>query len=147
MDEVVRGLGDAAFTITAVLARWHAPTATLSWINCGHPPGWVVDPDDGMTLLAGPEHPPLGVAGAPDAWIVTTTRLEAGDRFVLVTNGVLEREVTGGGVFGAGGVQAAVEQAAAPTAAATALAIQQAVARAWTEPLADDATLLVLAVD
>ena len=147
MDEVVRGLGDAAFHITAVLARWHAPTATLSWINCGHPQGWIVDPDDAMAPLAGPEHPPLGMAGAPAAWTATTTRLESGDRLVLVTNGVLEREVTGGGVFGADGVRAAVEQAAAPTAAATALAIQQAVARAWTEPLADDATLLVLAVD
>jgi len=66
---------------------------------------------------------------------------------VLVTRGVLDREVTGGGVFGSDGVRAAIEHAAAPTAAATALAIQQAVARAWTEPLADDATLLVLAVD
>src|SRR4051812_305006 len=129
MDEVVRGLGDAAFHITAVLARWHAPTATLAWINCGHPPGWVVDPEDAVTPLGGPEHPPLGVPEPPAGWTATTTRLRSADRLVLVTRGVLDREVTGGGVFGPDGVRAAVEQAAAPTAAATALAIQQAVAR------------------
>src|SRR4051794_24762456 len=33
MDEVVRGLGGPEFFVTAVLARWHAPTATLTWIN------------------------------------------------------------------------------------------------------------------
>jgi hypothetical protein len=33
------------------------------------------------------------------------------------------------------------------TAAATAMAIQQAVTSSWTEPLEDDATVVVLAVD
>jgi hypothetical protein len=50
-------------------------------------------------------------------------------------------------VFGLEGVQRAVEQAPAPSAPATALAIQQGVSECWTEPLEDDATLVVLAVD
>src|SRR4051812_30016233 len=45
VDEVVRGLGNREFHVTAILARWHAPTATLAWLNCGHPPGYVADPD------------------------------------------------------------------------------------------------------
>ena len=74
-------------------------------------------------------------------------RLHRGDRLLLLTNGVLERSVEGGGTFGIEGVARAVEGAAAPTAPSTALAIQQAVTECWTEPLEDDATLLVLAVD
>jgi serine phosphatase RsbU (regulator of sigma subunit) len=66
---------------------------------------------------------------------------------VLITDGITERAVEGGGVFGVDGLQRAVRDAAAPTAAATAMAIQHAVASSWTEPLEDDATLVVLAVD
>ena len=40
MDEVIRALDNPHFFVTAVLARWHAPTATLAWLNCGHPPGY-----------------------------------------------------------------------------------------------------------
>ena len=49
--------------------------------------------------------------------------------------------------FGADGMQRAVQAASAPTAAATAMAIQDAVMSAATDPLQDDATLVVLAVD
>ena len=66
---------------------------------------------------------------------------------MLVTDGITEREVEGGGVFGVDGLRRAVRDSAAATAAATAMAIQQAVTSSWTEPLADDATLVVLAVD
>ena len=49
--------------------------------------------------------------------------------------------------FGVAGLRRAVRSATAPTAAATAMAVQQAVRSAWAEPLEDDATLVVLAVD
>ena len=66
---------------------------------------------------------------------------------MLVTDGITERAVRGGGTFGLAGVRDAVAAATAPTAAATAMAILQAVAASWTKPLQDDATLVVLAVD
>ena len=66
---------------------------------------------------------------------------------MLVTDGITEREVEGGGTFGVDGLRRAVRDSAAATAAATAMAIQHAVTSCWTEPLADDATLVVLAVD
>jgi serine phosphatase RsbU (regulator of sigma subunit) len=66
---------------------------------------------------------------------------------VLVTDGITERTVEGGGHFGVDGLRRAVQAAEAPTAAATAMAVQQAVTTCWTEPLEDDATLVVLAVD
>jgi hypothetical protein len=64
-----------------------------------------------------------------------------------VTDGITDRTVEGGGRFGVDGVRRAVERAAAPTAAATAMAVQHAVTNCWSEPLEDDATLVVLAVD
>ena len=78
---------------------------------------------------------------------LTTVQLQSADRLVLITDGITEREVDGGGVFGVEGLRRAVRDSASATAAATAMAIQQAVTSSWTEPLADDATLVVLAVD
>ena len=78
---------------------------------------------------------------------LTTVRLESADRLVLITDGITEREVEGGGTFGVDGLRRAVRDAPAATAAATAMAIQQAVTSCWAEPLEDDATLVVLAVD
>ena len=147
MDDVIRVLGNPQFTLTAILARWHAPTAMLAWINCGHPPGFIADPDGTMTELDGPVHAPLGSVGGMGEFTVSTVRLESADRLVLYTDGISEREVEGGGTFGVDGVHRAIREAPAATAAATAMAIQRAVTSCWSEPLADDATLVVLAVD
>jgi serine phosphatase RsbU (regulator of sigma subunit) len=66
---------------------------------------------------------------------------------MLFTDGVTERRVEGGGTFGVEGLRRAVREAPAATAAVTAMAILQAVTSCWAEPLEDDATLVVLAVD
>ncbi|HEY7076106.1 MAG TPA: PP2C family protein-serine/threonine phosphatase, partial [Solirubrobacteraceae bacterium] len=145
MDEVVRGLGNPDFHVTAILARWHAPTALLAWLNCGHPAGYVADLEGNLSELPGKVHPPLG-RGVED-FEVGSLRLESGERLVLITDGIVEREVQGGGTFGVDGLRRAVAGAPAPTAAATAMAIQHAVTSCWTEPLEDDATIVVLAVD
>ncbi|HYH91361.1 MAG TPA: SpoIIE family protein phosphatase, partial [Solirubrobacteraceae bacterium] len=104
MDDVIRVLGNPEFTLTAILARWHAPTSMLAWINCGHPPGFIADPDGTMTELDGPVHAPLGSVGATGEFTVSTVRLESADRLVLYTDGISEREVEGGGTFGVDGV-------------------------------------------
>jgi serine phosphatase RsbU (regulator of sigma subunit) len=147
IDEVVRALGNPSFVVTAVLARWHAPTAMLAWLNCGHPPAYVVDGDGAFSELEGPVQPALGAGDGPPSFEVAAVSLEPGDRLVLYTDGITERFVKGGGRFGVEGMQRAVQAASAPTAAATAMAIQDAVMSAATDPLQDDATLVVLAVD
>src|SRR5215213_2438284 len=43
MHDTVRRLGNPDFYITALVARWRAATATFSWVNCGHPPAYLVD--------------------------------------------------------------------------------------------------------
>jgi serine phosphatase RsbU (regulator of sigma subunit) len=147
MDEVIRALGNPQFALSTILARWHAPTATLAWINCGHPPGFIADPSGELTELEGAVHAPLGSVDGEREFNVGGVRLDAGERLVLVTDGVTEREVKAGGRFGVEGVRRAVRRAPAPTAAATAMAIQRAVTECWSEPLHDDATVVVLAID
>ena len=147
MDEVIRALGNPQFTLTAILARWHAPTSTLTWINCGHPPGFIADPEGAMTELDGPVHAPLGSVAGTREFELATVRLDSADRLVLITDGIVHRTVEGGGTFGVDGLRRAVRDAPAVTAAATAMAIQRAVTSCWSEPLEDDATLVVLAVD
>jgi serine phosphatase RsbU (regulator of sigma subunit) len=147
MDEVVRTLGNPDFHVTAILARWHAPTSTLAWLNCGHPPGQLVSPHGAFTALAGPQHPPLGSGAASPRYETSLVQLDRGERVVLVTDGITDRPLRDGGTFGIGGVRDAVARAPAPTAAATAMAILDAVTAAWARPLQDDATLVVLAVD
>jgi serine phosphatase RsbU (regulator of sigma subunit) len=147
MDEVIRALGNPQFTLTAILARWHAPTSRLTWINCGHPPGFIADPAGTLTELDGPVHAALGGSAGAHEFELTTVQLKTADRLVLITDGITKRAVEGGGTFGVDGLRRAVRDAPAATAAATAMAIQQAVTSCWTEPLEDDATLVVLAVD
>ncbi|MGZ8649872.1 MAG: PP2C family protein-serine/threonine phosphatase [Solirubrobacteraceae bacterium] len=147
MDEVIRALGNPQFTLTAILARWHAPTSTLTWVNCGHPPGFIADPEGTLTELDGPVHAPLGSVDGTREFELASVRLESADRLVLITDGIVGRATEGGGTFGVDGLRRAVRDAPAATAAATAMAIQHAVTSCWSEPLEDDATLVVLAVD
>ena len=78
---------------------------------------------------------------------ITERQLRSGERLILLTDGIIERRVEGGGHFGVEGVSQALKAAESRSAASTALAIQQAIADSWDEPLDDDATVLVMAVD
>jgi serine phosphatase RsbU (regulator of sigma subunit) len=146
MDETVRRLGNPDFFVTVLVARWRAATATLTWVNCGHPSAYVVEVDDKLVELKGPEHPALGTADAKPTFRTAERQLHPGERLVLLTDGVTERQTEGGGKFGLDGVRSALERADSPTAAATAMAIQRAVTDCWAEPVEDDATVVVLAV-
>ena len=146
MHDTVRKLDNEGFFVTALIARWHAATTTLTWINCGHPPGYIVDLDGHLEELTGPEHPALGVGAEDPRFEVSERRLHPGERVVLVTDGITGRHIDGGGTFGLDGLRDAIENAAAPTAACTAMAIQQAVTDCWREPLEDDGTVVVMAV-
>jgi serine phosphatase RsbU (regulator of sigma subunit) len=146
MHETVRRLERDDFEVTAWLARWRAATATLSWVNCGHPPAYLVDADDQLSVLDGPVHPALGV-GATPSFEVTRRQIRPGERVILVTNGIIHRRLEGGSTFGVEGIRQAIDNADSQTAAATALAIQRAVTECWREPLEDDGTVVVMAIE
>ena len=147
MDETVRQLGNPSFYVSLLAARWRPATAVLRWVNCGHPPGYTVDVDGSLRQLQGPEHPALGAAKSAQDHAITDHQLRSGERLILLTDGIIERRVEGGGRFGVEGLRQALEAADSSSAASTALAIQRAIANSWDEPLDDDATVLVMAVD
>jgi serine phosphatase RsbU (regulator of sigma subunit)/DNA-binding phage protein len=146
MHETVQRLGNEEFHVSALVARWRAATQTLRWVNCGHPPAYLADVDGNLTELEGPRHPALGTGDAQPTFTPTERQLQSGERLVLVTDGITERRTEGGGRFGAEGIRRAVAGVENPTAAATAMAVLQAVTDCWREPLEDDGTVAVLAV-
>ena len=73
-------------------------------------------------------------------------RLKPGERLILLTDGITDRPLAGEGTFGIDGVKRALQGAASPTAAGSAMAIQQAVTDCSREPFQDDATVVVMAV-
>ena len=132
IQETVLSLGEA-FTVSAVLARWQAPTATFSWIACGHPPPLLVGADGSVEALPDPGEPELGAGNTGRRFRPSTRRLRPGERVVLCSDGLLA----------SGGVEGAV-RSAGPSASATARAIQHAALSG--EPPDDDAVVVVLAV-
>lgn len=147
VDETVRRLDNDQFYVTAIFARWNGATSTLTWASCGHPPPYLVDTEGRLIELEGAEHPPLGAGRRGPKFKLTQQRLQAGERLILVTDGIIERTMEGGGTFGADGITAALEKTESTTAASTAMAIQTAVTECWREPLEDDATVVVMAVE
>ena len=101
-----------------------------------------------MTELDGPVHAPLGSVGATGEFTVSTraARARRSPRALHQRDRPSARS-RAAATFGVDGVRRAIREAPAATAAATAMAIQRAVTSCWSEPLADDATLVVLAVD
>ncbi len=147
MDETVRQLGNPDFHVTALVGRWRAATATLTWVNCGHPPAYLVDADGELDELMGPRHPALGAGPANPTYEPTRRQLHPGERLILLTDGITQRRMEDGGTFGVEGLRDALERADNPTAASTAMAIQQAVTDCWREPLEDDGTVVVMAIE
>lgn len=72
--------------------------------------------------------------------------MAAGERLILVTDGITERHTDTGGRFGLDGIRGTLDTLESPTAAATAMAILQAVSHCCRDPLEDDGTVVVLGV-
>src|SRR5829696_4134367 len=91
MHQTVRRLGNPEFFVTALIARWHAATATFSWVNCGHPPTFLVATDNTLSELTGTEHDPLGVGDDEREFRTNERQLLSGERLIFVTDGVISR--------------------------------------------------------
>ena len=146
MHETVLRLGNPDFYVTALVARWRAATSMFTWVNCGHQHAYLVGLDGAVDELEGPIHPPLGSRDYEPAFTLTERQLASDERLILVTDGITERRTEGGGRFGVDGIRRAVDEVQSRTAAATAMAILQAVTDCWREPLEDDGTVVVLCV-
>ena len=144
MHQAIGAIGRDGQVVTAIIGRWHGPTASFSWINCGHPPPVLIGRDGTLTALDAPVGQALGGPGGDSEWASSEVRLNAGERLVLLCNGITERVCASGAPFGLEGITHAVARAQSTSAAATVKAIEDAVSNASDRPLDDDATLLVL---
>ena len=88
--------------------------------------------------------PPLGEPAMPDRAGGPGAAGGRGERLILLSDGVLDRPTLDGGTLGLDGVRGAVGKAPMVSAAGTLRAIEDAVREAVRDPLADDATVVVL---
>jgi len=145
MHATIREVAVPGAFVNAVLARWHGPSWTLSWIACGHQPPILLGPDGQADELAGVEHEALGLGATQRTFAVDRRRLAPGERLLLLSDGVLGRRTEDGGQFGIEGVRAALAHVDGPAAAPTVRALEDAIMAASADPLEDDATIVVFA--
>jgi serine phosphatase RsbU (regulator of sigma subunit) len=130
-------------TATATVASWNGPASTITWLTCGeHAP--ILISEDGELEVLGDVLPALGHPDMPPRAEPHHRRIAAGDRLLLLSDGVLDRPLLDGGTLGLEGILDAVMKAPAKSAAGTLRAIEDAVRRATKDPLSDDATVVVL---
>jgi serine phosphatase RsbU (regulator of sigma subunit) len=145
MHEVLVDVTDGTSTATATVGVWNAPASRFSWVRCGEVPPMLIRADGEMELLEDGAVPRLGDPAMPAQAPVGERRLQAGERLLLLSDGILGRPLMGGGRLGTAGVHAAALKAHSTSAAGTLRAIEDAVREAVVDPLDDDATLVILA--
>lgn len=142
VHEALLNMPDLDF-VTAVLGRWCPPD--FHWINCGHPHPLLMSIDGRIEELRGDGHMPLGLSfGERRTFAPVSRRIEPGERLVLYSDGVTERRVPGGGLFGTEGIAAALRESTGTSAVASVSAVLSAIRAAAAEDLRDDATVMVL---
>jgi serine phosphatase RsbU (regulator of sigma subunit) len=143
MHETLAHVGGADDSVAVTIARWHGASSSLAWISCGNPRPMRIDATGGLEVLGG-QSPPLGTPEA-HAFAVEQIRVLPGERIVLASDGVIGRRTRDSTPLGTDGVRQAALSVAPTSAAETVKAIEDAVLHASSEPLEDDATLIVLA--
>jgi serine phosphatase RsbU (regulator of sigma subunit) len=93
--DVIAGRISGAECATVAAARFDPATGELSYATAGHPPLLVVAAGGSTSYLTGGHGLPIGIALAPrlaaTARETATTRLAAGDRLIMYTDGLYER--------------------------------------------------------
>lgn len=81
-------------------ARIDPQQRSLSYINAGHPPGYVLDRSGAIKATLPSETLPLAILPDVDFPIKGPVHLDAGDTVLLITDGVLEARSPDGEMFG-----------------------------------------------
>jgi serine phosphatase RsbU (regulator of sigma subunit)/DNA-binding transcriptional ArsR family regulator len=130
--------------MSAVIAHWDPATRDLTLANCGHVPPVVVRNDGTAEKLKVPKVRGLGGRSAPEPAERSTT-LGAGDRLIMVSDGVVAEGKKKAGL-GIDGLLEAAQRSQSATAPDTVRAIHSAVLGATGGELDDDATAVCLAI-
>ena len=146
MHTTVEQLENADFYVTAWVGRWHAATASLKWVNCGHPPAYLLDTDGTLSELHSPHHPALGTGGGRPRLRADRAPAQAGRPTDPPNRRDHEPAAGRRRNIRPRRRQACSRGCCESTAAGTAMAIQQALTDCSREPFDDDATVVVMAV-
>ena len=144
MHQTLRELPGRRAEMTAVVAHWDPANGDLDVANCGHVAPLVLREGAGAEQIGASAGRGLGGRASPKP-TEDSTRLRAGDRLVLVSDGVVN---CGAGQAGLGvaGVTEAASFAEATSAAETVRQLHAVVLSATGGDLSDDATAVCLAV-
>jgi serine phosphatase RsbU (regulator of sigma subunit) len=142
MHQTLRELPGPLAEMTAVIAHWDPVAQSLRTFNCGHVAPLLIRADDSVEHPARSSSRGLGGRSTPNP-IAHETQLEAGDRLVIVSDGVVGN---GPGQAGLGEETLAELTLAAPSvsAADAVRAIHGAVIESCEGGLGDDATVVCL---
>jgi serine phosphatase RsbU (regulator of sigma subunit) len=145
IHEAIRALEVREVFMSAVLAAWDAPSSSLAWLRCGHPPPMIWHGRRGLRALEGGDGPVLGLERLDPPREPARARIAPDELVILVSDGVLERAAPSAEAFGEDGLRGALEAMPTPSATAAVSAVLQAVRLVHDGPLRDDASVLVLA--
>jgi serine phosphatase RsbU (regulator of sigma subunit) len=130
--------------MSAVIAHWDPATRELTVANCGHVPPVMIRSDGTAERLKVPKVRGLGGRAAPEPAERSTT-MAAGDRLIMVSDGVVA-EGKGKAGLGIDGLIAAAARSRRATAPDTVREIHAAVLAASGGELDDDATAVCLTI-
>jgi hypothetical protein len=98
MDSAIAGQFSSDRFVTAQMARLDVTTGHLRWVNAGHPPPLLVRDRKVVGAMRNPTTLPLGMGGHPP--LISDVTLQAGDRVLFFTDGIIEEHTRGGEQFG-----------------------------------------------
>ncbi len=143
IDETIRDLDIEGAFVNAVIARWHGPSSTFRWITAGHQSPLLIAGGEITELGNDREYESLGRGAPGRTFAVNSRRLQHDELLLLVSDGVLERKVAGGGGFGIDGVRTVIAGMKEPLRApALVRQLSDAIMSCSTDVLEDDATLV-----
>ncbi len=134
--------------LTLLLARLDPARRSIEYVNAGHPPGYVLDPQGRIKATLDSTELPLGVDEEVKYRSSGSLVLEPGDVVLLLTDGVLEAESPDGRPFGVDRALDVVRCHCDQSAAEMIDALYEAVlAHSARESQADDITTVMVKVD
>jgi PAS domain S-box-containing protein len=145
-SRLARETSDEHF-VTLLLVQIDLQRRTLSYVNAGHPSGYLLDRAGEVKSVLKSESLPLGLLPDTEFPLVGPLRLETDDVVLLVSDGVLEARSDEGEFFGAGRAIQVVRDHRELAAAAIVDRLRDSI-RDFTgqDRLADDVTAVVIKV-
>jgi serine phosphatase RsbU (regulator of sigma subunit) len=145
-SKLLRESSDSRF-VTLVAGRIDPLRRTLEHINCGHPPGIILNADGELKARLEGKNVPLGILPDINLRLSEPIPLQYGDVLLFVTDGILETASPDGDQFGTERTVEVFRENRGKSAKEIVQALHCAACDyAGTSRLADDVTLAVVKV-